>query len=234
MQISRRLGLSALLCLGLLGSALPAVAEAPAPMPASMLVEPARLPGFHMHDGFYLRLGTGFGSYSEAIRQRGADQQTTVTGVASVSEFGIGGAVRPGLVFGGGVWSSTVLASARTVKGATPPGEVVDGRAEFSLVGPFFDYYVDPSRGLHIQSAFGLANVRGINLESASVDDDAVSVGAGLMFGVGYDWWVSDNWSIGVLGRVAVGVTGQKDRYGERWFHAVGGTPSVLFTGTYN
>jgi hypothetical protein len=198
------------------------------------IVTVSEAPGVHLHDGFYLRLGMGFGSYSEAIRQEDADKQTTVSGIASVSEFALGGAVRPGLVFGGGVWTSTILASARTIRGNPPPGEVIDGRGDFQLVGPFFDYYPDPRGGLHMQGAIGIANVRGLSVDSVNFDKDSISVGGGVMFGVGYDWWVSNEWSVGVLGRLAVGVTGQEDKAGVRWYHAVGGTPSVLFTGTYN
>lgn len=201
---------------------------------APILTEAAPAPGTHWHDGFYLRLGTGFGSYSEAIRQSGEDKQTTVSGIASAGEFALGGAVRPGLIVGGGIWGSTVLASSRTIRGNTPPGEVVDGRGDFQIVGPFFDYYPDPAGGLHMQGGFGIANVRGVSVDSVNFDKDSISVGAGLMFGIGYDWWVSKEWSIGILGRLAVGVTGQEDKAGVRWYHAVGGTPSVLFTGTYN
>jgi hypothetical protein len=227
-------GKRALLALGILGSVTaPGSAQAQGPG-EPIVTDAATAPGVHFHDGFYLRLGTGFGSYSEGIRQSGEDKMTTVSGIASVTEFGIGGAVRPGLIFGGGVWTSTVLASARTVRGNAPPSEVIDSRGDFQLVGPFFDYYSNPSGGFHMQGAVGVANVRGMSVDSVNYDKDSISVGAGLMFGVGYDWWVSNQWSIGILGRMAVAVTGQDDKSDVRWYHAVGGTPSVLFVGTYN
>lgn len=222
---------SALALSGLLGFAGRADAQVAA---APVVFDVPANPGARLHDGFYLRLATGFGAYSEAIREAGASKQTTVAGVATVTELGIGGAIRPGLILGGGVWSSSVLASDRTTGGNTPPPEVVEGRGDFSLVGPFFDYYFDPRRGLHLQSAIGIANTRGVNLDSGNVDEDAISVGLGVMFGVGYEWWVSEEWSIGVLGRYALGATGQKDKAGTRWYHFVAGTPSVLFSATYN
>lgn len=227
-------GTRALLALGILGSAA-AVTPAHAQGPASpMIADVAQAPGVRFHDGFYLRLGTGFGSYSEGIRQSGEDKTTTVSGIANVTEIAIGGAVRPGLIFGGGVWTSSVLASARTVRGNAPPSEVIDSRGDFQLVGPFFDYYTNPAKGFHMQGAIGVANVRGMSVDSVNFDKDSISVGGGLMFGVGYDWWVSDQWSIGILGRMTAAVTGQEDKTDVRWYHAVGGTPSVLFVGTYN
>ncbi|HEY0713879.1 MAG TPA: hypothetical protein VGF45_14460 [Polyangia bacterium] len=226
--------LLSLVTLGLGGSLLLATPAHAQTASVPTVAAPATPPGAHLHDGFYLRLGTGFGSYSEGIRQSGADKQTTVSGIANAFELAIGGAVRPGLIFGGGLWSSTVLASSRTVRGTAPPPEVIDSRGDFQLVGPFFDYYTNPRGGFHMQGAFGLANVRGWSTESANFDEDSISVGGGLMFGVGYDWWVSKEWSIGILGRMTVGITGQEDKADVRWYHAVGGTPSVLFTGTYN
>jgi hypothetical protein len=85
-----------------------------------------------------------------------------------------------------------------------------------------------------MQGAIGIATVRGLSVDSARFDEDTLSVGGGLMFGFGYDWWVSDEWSLGILGRLAIGFTGQDDAGGTRWYHGVGGSPSVLVSATYN
>lgn len=220
--------------LGMTTAALPAFANEPTaqtPQTTQTTVQaqaPAR--GAGVHDGFYLRLATGFGAYNEGIRRAGQDRETRVNGIATVGELAIGGAIRPGFILGGGVWSSTVLASDRTVRGTTPPAEVLDTRGEFSLIGPFVDYYPDATQGLHFQGAIGLANVRGFG----NGDDDPVALGGGLMLGIGYEWWVSEEWSLGVLGRLAVGAATGTDNTDKRWYHTVGATPSALFTATYN
>ena len=54
------------------------------------------------------------------------------------------------------------------------------------------------------------------------------------MFGVGYEWWVSDQWSVGVLGRMALAWTTGKDTADVRWYHTIGASPSILFTATFN
>ncbi len=191
-------------------------------------------PGDYTHDGFYLRLATGFGSYSESITREDADESTSVTGMASVSELMIGGALRPGLILGGGVWTSSVLASDRIVDGMTPPDEVIAGSGNFTLIGPFVDWYFNPARGLHFQAAIGGATVRGYDLVEARNEPDAVSVGGGVMLGFGYEWWVSHKWSFGVLGRLtAVGAV-QEDDTEMTWTHGIATTPSVLFTATLN
>jgi hypothetical protein len=208
-------------------------AQTNASSPPTLSSAPAA-PGVHRHDGFYLRLATGFGAYNESIRQKGADDATAVTGIASVGEFALGGAIRPGVIFGGGVFSCGVLASDRTVRGPVPPSEIVDSQGSLTIVGPFMDYYFDAHRGLHFQGAIGFASLRGVSVGSGEVDKDRVALGGGMMVGFGYEWWVSDQWSLGILGRITGGFATGKDASDVRWNHAVGASPSVLFTGTYN
>lgn len=190
--------------------------------------------GARLHDGFYLRLGTGFGGYAETITLEDATQHTQVSGMASVSELMIGGAVRPGFILGGGVWTSSVMTSERTVGGMEPPDEVLTGSGSFTLAGPFIDWYFHPRRGLHFQAAVGFATVRGYDLPEAEDNPDAASLGGGAMLGFGYDWWVSDQWSCGILARVVgVGAVQEDDNH-MRWTHGIGTSPSLLFTATLN
>jgi hypothetical protein len=204
------------------------------------LAQPAPLlperdpPGARRHDGFYLRLGVGFGGYSEAISVEDADESTTISGIASVSELAIGGTVLPGLVVGGGVWTSSVLSSERNIDGMLPPDEVIGGSGNFTLLGPFVDLYFRPRSGLHLQAAAGLATIRGWDLPEAQDNPDAVSVGGGAMVGFGYDWWVGDEWSIGILARLAAVVGVQEDEMGNTWVHAIGSSPALLFTATFH
>lgn len=217
----------------ILGATLTARAQSPSPPPAAISAT-APAAGAHVHDGFYLRLGTGFGAYNESIRQNAADDDTQVTGIASVGEIALGGALRPGVIVGGGIFSCGVLASDRAVRGPAPPSEVIDSQGTFTIVGPFVDYYFDARRGLHLQGAIGFASLRGLRVESGEFDKDAIALGGGVMVGFGYEWWVSNEWSLGILGRITSGFATGKDATGVRWNHAVGASPSVLFTGTYN
>jgi hypothetical protein len=194
----------------------------------------AELRGVHEHDGFYLRIATGFGGYSESITLEDSDDSTNVTGMASVGELALGGAIAPGIILGGGVWTSSVLASDRHVDGMEPPDEVIGGSSNFSLVGPFVDWYFDPHRGLHLQGALGFASVRGYGLPEAQDNPDAASFGGGFMVGFGYEWWASDQWSLGILARLAAVVAVQEDEENQMWTHGIGTSPSVLFTATLN
>jgi hypothetical protein len=188
----------------------------------------------HRHDGFYLRLSTGFAPYNESISRPGQDAHTSVTGIATTGDFAIGGSPRPGIVLGGAIWSTSVLAAdARTDAGeAVPPS--VGQRSSYSVLGPWLDYYFNPRGGLHMPAGLGLAVVRGFDAQGARVSGDNTALGAGLLIGLGYEWWVSDEWSIGILGRLTAVIATSKDDDGRRWVHAIGSTPGVLFTATYN
>src|SRR5579859_2143172 len=134
----------------------------PAPSVDTTLVPaPRSLP--HRHDGFYLRLSTGFGPYNEAISRSGEQAHTTVSGVATTGDFAIGGSVRPGLVFGGAGWTSSVLvADARTDAGQIAPPSAGQ-RSSYSVVGPWMDCYFNPNGGLHMPASLGFAVVRGLD-----------------------------------------------------------------------
>jgi hypothetical protein len=188
----------------------------------------------HRHDGFYLRLSTGFGPYNESISRPGQDPHTSITGIATTGDFAIGGSPRPGLVLGGAIWSTSVLAAdARTDAGEVVPSSAGQ-RSSYSVFGPWLDYYFNPRGGLHMPASLGFDVVRGLDTQGARFSRDNTAVGAGLLIGLGYEWWVSDEWSVGILGRLAGVVATSADDNGRRWVHAIGSTPSVLFTATYN
>jgi hypothetical protein len=81
------------------------------------------------------------------------------------------------------------------------------GQAVLSSIGPFADWYFDPTKGLHAQVAVGFAVIQA---KAGTPDSNGNQVpltdlsgnGASVMGGVGYDWWVSSQWSLGLLGRV--------------------------------
>jgi hypothetical protein len=188
----------------------------------------------HRHDGFYLRLATGFGPYNESIARPGETAHTTVSGMASTGDFAIGGSPRPGLILGGAIWTTSVLASdTRTDSGyPVPPSTSQSG--SYSVLGPWMDYYFNPHGGLHMPAGIGFAVVRGIDPQGARVHSDDVAYGAGILAGLGYDWWVGDEWSVGITGRLTGIVGTSVDADGHRWVHLIGSSPSVLFAVTYN
>jgi len=72
----------------------------------------------------------------------------------------------------------------------------VDDALTLGVIGPFVQFYPDPTAGLNFRLLAGYASASG-------TDDDAdeAATGLGVVAGVGHDWWVGEQWSIGVMAR---------------------------------
>jgi hypothetical protein len=154
--------------------------------------------GVHTHDGFYLRLGIGFASTSGTVKRSsgGFDApDTDQSGAGVASELAFGGTVAPGLVIGGGIWGASVPSPEYETSGTSTDGDSL----ALSSIGPFIDYYFDPNGGGHLQAAIAL----GVASQSkGDLDSAYTGTGYSLMLGGGYEWWVGEQWSLGVLARV--------------------------------
>ncbi len=204
---------------------------------------PATAPdrGAHRHDGFYLRAASGFGAYDERANSQTADVyqgrlRIRSRGFAVASEFAMGGTPFEGLVIGGGVYSMTVYTSSVTFNKETAPAEDVGVESrDFSVVGVFVDRYFVPTLGVHVQGALGIAQQLGLTVNSDPFDsDDYNPVGPGIMLGLGYEMWIAEQWSLGVLARFGGSVLFGKDTANVRWVHYIITNPTFLMTVTYH
>jgi hypothetical protein len=140
------------------------------------------------HDGFYLRLAVGPGYTFGTLFSAGPDSASTGADVST--QLAIGWTPRPGLVVGAGTFPMVT---------PSPSYDHVDaGGQHVSATGPFVDYYPDPRTGFHVQG--------GVLLAAGYLDGGARSghlgVGYGATAGVGYEWFVGDEWSLGAIARV--------------------------------
>jgi hypothetical protein len=221
------------------------------------LSSPAYAGDARRHDGFYLRLGAGLGYAVDSIKSDTVafgvapfvvtgKVEGTATGFAGASELAAGYSLADGFVLGGGlysVWIPSPKADNVTVTAAgfQATGDVEFDASSFHLFGPFVDYYFDPQEGLHFQGGLGYAwlsagdsHYRATAL-GVSTDTSVPSTGGGgfgLMAGFGDEWWVSDSFSLGVLGRLTMGFM-SGERNGVTWNHTAF-APAVLFTATMN
>ena len=68
------------------------------------------------------------------------------------------------------------------------------------MFGPFVDWYLDPTAGFHLQGLIGGSRIT-IRDETGEVSDHQ-PVGGALLLGAGYEWFLGDELSLGVLGRL--------------------------------
>lgn len=158
--------------------------------------------GVQTHDGFYLRLGIGvaYALGSAQYPELADPPDISVTGAGLAGELAVGGTVLPGLVLGGGSYGTGIFAPSYDDGDTALDG----GLLTISTLGPFADYYLDPSGGLHVQAAILFATVSqakgGDDL--SQVREDSSGSGFGLMLGAGYEIWIGEQWSVGALARV--------------------------------
>jgi hypothetical protein len=183
----------------------------------------------HNHDGFYLRLGIGFGFMNTTgeVDVPGSNE-LKITGAGLTGEFLIGGTPAPGFVIGGGTMGFTVFDPKFEVNGQEQ--NTTADSVNLSMIGLFVDVYPNPEQGLHIQGMIGYAQLSSDETDS----DDERPGGLGLSVGVGYEWWVGEQWGVGILGKLAYAST--------KIDGTVGGTsvdityttvaPALLFTAT--
>ena len=204
------------------------------------------------HDGFYLRYASGFGVYDEYAKSEtdaryGGRVGVRARGFAVGGEFALGGTPYPGLVVGGGIYEVGVVTSSVTTNQEDDSEIEVAEELEIesrdlTLFGLFADRYFVPTLGLHVQAALGIAQQIGLSLARPANDDleedDKKDVydpwGPGLMLGVGYEMWLTEQWSIGVLARVTATLMFSKDANHVSWIHFAASWPSFLMTVTYH
>jgi hypothetical protein len=217
--------------------------KASAPPPPPPPVEsPKRedAPGVRTHDGFFFRIALGPGAFfgSGTERDNGRDShEGSINGFALVGELSFGGTVGRGVVLGGGNWNAVALSPTMKGKGLNPATVETEVRdpvvLPFGLVGPFLDWYVNPKEGFHIQTAVGLAT--GGYEEPGDNEDTIFLTGIGGMIGLGHEWWIGEQWSMGILARGTFGSLSGTDPTDPNEEHsAILASPGVLLTFSYH
>lgn len=182
----------------------------------------ARAEGEHMHDGFFLRLAPGIGAMSGSESFGG--NKLEYSGASGLFNFGIGGAVAENVILH--LDLSGVSTSEPTVKtngySSTSTGDLTT-----SIVGIGLTTYFQSN--FYITGAVGIAKTK---FESNGTTYETDN-GYGINIMLGKEWWVSENWGLGVAGQFLYASCPDPVGYGE--------TPDlkttsfgVLFSATYN
>lgn len=168
--------------------------------------------GYHVHDGFYLRLSAGLGG---GVGNVSSDDR----GVPNFSAGGPGLALN--LWIGGTPWRGVAIGGLVALQGIGESNAEVEGRDTDEgmdggaiLVGPFIDAFPDPQRGLHVGGSLGLAGLWA-KADSHVLEEqlDVVDYnggGLGASAWVGYMGFVGPEWSMGGLLQLTGFATGEK------------------------
>lgn len=196
-------------------------------------------------DGLYLRLGAGLGIARDSAEAKDERFETepgssgrydgTAGGLAAVSEVALGYSLKPGIVLGAGIYTATIpSSSAEAAVNDLPPYDF--SLSQLELFAVLVDVYPDPNGGLHVQGALGVSAFIAGQADTNEPERSTrahTAVGWGAMLGVGYEWWVADQWALGVLGRVQYGTGSGTDPESVDWDHGVW-APAALITATHH
>ncbi len=197
------------------------------------------------HDGWFLRAAGGVSMAFDpaAVTAPGVRVEGTPSGTGAAFDLLVGGSPMPGLILGGGGFLTYVPNPRADNMKATVGGFLnLDGDVKFdgatvALLAPFVDYYPDAHGGLHFTAAIGVAL---LSMGDGTLVNSTYqpfrnhgAVGAGASGGVGYEWWVGDRWSVGVLGRLAYAAPSGDDNDQTEWQHHLW-LPALLITATMN
>jgi hypothetical protein len=204
---------------------------APAPSPTAP-TSPAAGGGSQplTHDGFYLSGALGFGRMRDDMKLTvdllglGREYEGHAEGFSVAGHLFAGYTVTKALVVGGGIFFEQVADPEIELEGSDLGDDVSVGT--LVLVGPGVVWYPDKHGGFHLLGAVGGARIE-LRDDSDRIQDHS-PVGGGIAIGVGYDFFIGDEWSAGVLLR-GVGATLSDDNLTHRVT-----TGSLMLSVTYH
>ena len=181
------------------------------------------MPGYHEHDGFYMRLLLGVGYLHSSASYQGDSMAVSGVGVTMGAAFG--GALTPNLIIYGEFVGTIV--SDPTLEYNGQSGTASGLTASMMGFGPGIAYYIDPN--LYFSGTLLFTR---LSFSDSNSNEDVAStdLGFGAGFTVGKEWWISRDWGIGLAGQFMVASMKDKD-VDTRW---TGLSGSLLFSATYN
>jgi hypothetical protein len=186
-------------------------------------------PGAERHDGFYLHLQLGPG-FTSAKASSGPDS-ITLSGGGFGFSIAAGGALNDNLILFGELLVDSALSPDVEVNGVKT-ATLDNASAGLGGFGAGVAYYVMPVN-LFLSGALTASRLT-VN-DSNGNEVGSSDLGIGIDLDVGKEWWVSDNWGLGVVGQFFVASMKDKDALpgGDRPTWKVVGF-SVALSATFN
>ena len=201
------------------------------------LQAPPPADGVEQHDGFFLRLALGFGGGAASLEPTGSaaaglgvDLTTDISGGGGGFSFDIGGAPVDNLIIHLRMSDFIMVDPKVEVAAAGASGEL-NGSFGSSFFGLGLTYYFMPVN-LYITAALGAGGLT-TDIDGDDEPTRATDAGFGFNFDVGKEWWVSDNWGLGLAGRFVLvnGTSTDDDTDAKTDFGMV--AFALLFSATY-
>ncbi|HEY0706170.1 MAG TPA: hypothetical protein VGG33_05200, partial [Polyangia bacterium] len=151
-------------------------------------------PGHHQHDGFFLRFLLGIG-YTNLGAEAGATDMKIAGGGGAFS-FALGGAVTPNLILFGELLQSIAVDPDVEIAGQSSSTEGTS--ASLVGVGAGLAYYLP--NNIYVSGTLAFTQISLMDEDDEEIAD--TEFGPGLSLVVGKEWWVSENWGLGIAGQL--------------------------------
>lgn len=145
----------------------------------------------YVHDGFFLRLAPGFGWNVTSSETGGTKLE--LSGVSGLFNFAIGAAVSQDLILHLDISGVSTSDPKLTINGTEQPSNVTSSTT--SLAGIGMTYYF-PSN-FYLTGAVGIAKSK----NESGGNEYSTDTGYGVNIMAGKEWWVTDNWGLGIAGQ---------------------------------
>lgn len=146
-------------------------------------------PGYHQHDGGFFRVSGGLGSLGLETPVEGSAAK--FSGTSFTYSFAGGTALTDSFLVGGEMWG--LYLSSPTVEYRGRSGTASDTTLTLAAFGLSLTYYVMPWNA-YVTVVPSLASASLSFKGTTGTSDD----GFGIRLAVGKEWWVSDDWGVGL------------------------------------
>lgn len=154
------------------------------------------VPGVNEHEGFFLRLGLGFGYLNMSTEFN--DQDLAIKGPSGIFTLALGGNISPGLIIYGELFGNAIVDP--TVEVGGDEAEVEDATASVAGVGVGLAYYL-PSN-IYFSGTLAASQLRWTQDTGTEDIEAETEFGPAFVGTIGKEWWVSDNWGLGLAGQL--------------------------------
>ena len=180
-------------------------------------------PGAHRHDGLYVRMFLGPGYTSMKL----PDADVELSGTGGAFGIAVGAAVQENLIIFGELFDDIAVNPDLKMNGQTI-GSGSDVSAGTVGVGAGLAYYFMPAN-VYVSGALTYTR---LTLQQDNEEIAKSDFGPGVSLMVGKEWWVSNNWGVGVALQVFAGRMKDSDAQGSPTWETT--AAALAFSATYN
>lgn len=176
---------------------------------------------YQHHHGTFIRPDLGGGYINSTASNNGTS--VTINGAVASFGFAIGGAVADRKIVAFHIWD--VVATNPSVTVGSNPANSINATLTLIALGPEYTAYSENNFYFSISPALTRATL------AANGTTTDTNLGFGLRAGIGKEWWVSENWGIGLVGHLSASSNHDSGTSDATW-QSVG--VSLAFSATYN